>query len=262
MERARNRWHGEVPEAYDRSFAHMCAGASEAILARANAGLLIDAGCGTGLFGAHALSAGWQVRGFDGDREMVRRAQARGLAAVCDRLPTLTEAACWRAPTVVANFVIQHLSEPLTCLQALARLIEPAANGNAGRLIITSWPPIWLAHRAVWMEVFDECDAAPVVRAAPACDTSPGGLGELVSAAGLRVLSAELVSWQWQIDWEAYLAGVQAGIAYIGKRYVAQTPALQREIVARVCEQMARFGAPGVMTLPCTASVVVGEAAR
>lgn len=261
MEQERNRWDGDVPAVYDRSFAHMCAGASDAILLHATPGRLIDAGCGTGRFAACAQAAGWQVRGFDGDQAMVTLAKARGIDAICDRLPHLHAAANWRAETVVANFVIQHLSEPLAAIKALAALTTPATSEAAGRLIITSWPPMWLAHRALWMEAFAALDAAPVAMAAPACDTSPAGLGELVGAAGLRVAVAKLVQWDWQIDWQTYLAGVQAGIAYIGKRYLAQQPAVQREIVTYVQRAMERFGAPGMMTLPCTASMVVGEAA-
>lgn len=259
MQAGRNRWDGDVPAIYDRSFAHMCAGASDEILAYATCGRLIDAGCGSGRFAARAQAAGWQVRGFDGDQAMVTLAKTRGIDAICDRLPHLRAAANWRAETVVANFVIQHLSKPLTAIKALAALTTPAASGAAGRLILTSWPPMWLAHRALWMEAFSALEAAPVALAAPACDTSPTGLGELVDAAGLRVVAAKLVEWDWQIDWPTYLAGVQAGIAYIGKRYLAQPAALQREIVTYVQRQMQRFGAPGMMTLPCTASIVVGQ---
>ncbi|MDO5726857.1 MAG: methyltransferase domain-containing protein [Bowdeniella nasicola] len=261
VERARNRWDGDVPAAYDRSFAHMCAGVSQAVLAHANPGTLIDAGCGTGLFAARAHAGGWRVRAFDSDSTMVARARARGIAATCDRLPHLGEVANWRGATVVANFVIQHLSAPVAALTSLAQLIEPAATGDPGRLIVTSWPPIWLAHRAVWMEVFADLAAAPVPHDAPACDTSPDGLAAALSAVGLRVVTAELVRWDWQIHWQAYLTGVQAGIAYIGKRFRAQDRALRREIVAQVCHRMRRFGAPEVMTLPCIATLVVGEGA-
>lgn len=263
-------WGGDIPAIYDRSFARMCAGAIPEILSHSRGETLIDAGCGTGLLSQAAADAGWSVLAFDDNPLMVSaattrhsgRKDARTIRVVTDSLPDLKETTGWQGDTVVANFVIQHVPNPLASIASLAALLTPQTDGNRGGvLIITSWPPIWLPHRAVAFDVMDDVEGAPHPRSpqVDAVDTSPSGLATLVKAAGLYVSVATHIHWDWSVHWKDYWAGVEAGIAPLGRRYRAQRPELRPVITRKVREKMARYGAPGNMTIPCTATLCVAE---
>lgn len=85
---------------------------------------LLDVGCGNGQFLSLALSAGWQVTGFDLDQKAVNIARSHGLDVRCGGFETLPqESDCFDAITV--GHVIEHVYNPKELLANCYRLLKP-----------------------------------------------------------------------------------------------------------------------------------------
>jgi SAM-dependent methyltransferase len=87
---------------------------------------LLDVGCGTGDFVAHALDAGWDARGIEPSRLASEKAQARGLEVFRG---TLADAvAAHEGPRFAAITmlnVLEHVPDPITYVRQCCALLAP-----------------------------------------------------------------------------------------------------------------------------------------
>lgn len=216
-------------EAYDRSFATLCAGAAARILEDLPAGELLDVGCGTGRLAAQAERAGRTVIALDADASMVGaacgRLRGRVLRAALPDLP-LAEGS---ADAIAANFVVNHVGRPRAALAELRRVLRPG-----GRLAMTIWPAGGASWSTMLGEVFEEAGAVlPPPERLPADEDFPrtaDDLAELAREAGLDVEQACELHWDWRIRPEDLWAGLAAGIATPGAVVRAQAPQVRERI--------------------------------
>lgn len=124
---------------------------------------------------------------------------------------------------------------------------------------------IWPAGGAGWAplvnQAFDQAGATtlPRTRLPEHLDfpRTVDGLAELGTDAGLAVLSAETLVWQWHVSPEKLWAGISGGVATPGARYLAQPTEVQRRI-AQVFHMVAREQAvDGELHFECSAAYVV-----
>lgn len=211
-------------EAYRRSFGALCAGVHDLLLDALPDGRVLDVGCGPGGLLGRALDRGWDVAGVDPSPAMVACAArvAPGRVEV-GGLPRLAVAS-GSQNGVVANFVVNHLGHPADGVREMARVLAPG-----GRVAMTVWP----AGGAGWGELVGEAFSAAGAReVAPErlpeevdFPRTPQGLAGLCREAGLTVREARTVEWEWAVAPADLWAGVEAGIAGPGRRFLAQDQA-------------------------------------
>lgn len=251
------RWDGAA-SAYRRSFATLCDGTVDRLLADVPAPLLLDAGCGAGGLAARARAAGRRVLAVDADPTMVALTSRRSTGPACvgalPRLP-LPDGA---VDGVTANFVVNHVPDPRAAVRELARVTAPG-----GRVGLTVWPAGPPAWGALVSEAYAAAGVVPVPadRLAPHLDfeRSAAGLCGLVEDAGLTCLVAEEVSWTWEVTVDDLWAGIAGGVAAVGRTYLAQSPAV-RAAAERALRRVAeRHVVDGVLRLGSTAAYAVGH---
>ncbi|WP_063857146.1 MULTISPECIES: class I SAM-dependent methyltransferase [unclassified Kitasatospora] len=214
----RRMWSGDgVPAAYLRGFAGLCAGAVPALLDRVAAGpglRLLDVGTGTGSVAAAALALGATVTAVDGEPQMVKVAAERlPEVPVSHALLPGLPFADREFDAVTANFVVNHVADPVAALAELRRVVRPG-----GRGAVTLWHGG--ANRA--MDLFGEVlDAVAVERplfpSVPvAFERTPEGLAGLLTEAGWQQVEAAELSWTYRVDPEDWWAGPAGGVANIG----------------------------------------------
>lgn len=228
----RRMWGGAgVPDAYRRGFAGLCAGSVPALLDQAGVGpglSLLDVGTGTGTVAAAALARGAAVTAVDGEPQMVKLTSERLPEVPVSHalLPELPFADA-EFDAVVANFVINHVADPVAALTELRRVVRPG-----GRGAVTLWHAS--ANRA--MDLFGEVlDAAGVERPAfpsvpVAFERTPDGLAGLLDRAGWQHVEARELYWTYRVDPEDWWAGPAGGVANIGLVVTTQPPAVLAEI--------------------------------
>lgn len=252
-------WAGQA-EAYDRSFARLCAGSFDALISELE-GLdmdasVLDAGCGTGQLVNHLQKLGLRAQGIDADREMVAFAQMAFPEAsfAVDELPNLGFADAIFDATI-ANFVVNHALKPLDFTRDLARVTKPR-----GRVVATIWPssPV-SALNQLWADVIADSGATPLTgHRLPAEDDferSVTRLAELFDRAGLVDTRSAEVNWEFSIDPNDLWAAVEAGIANIGATYWQQSAATQQ----RMRDVFDEFTAGERVALPTVAVIGAGN---
>jgi len=191
-------WVGTA-DAYDVSFAQLCAGTVEAFIAAlgpAGGGrLMLDAGCGPGTVAFAARRAGFGAVGVDADPSMLDLAHRKDPATVliCGSLPNLPFAQ-GQFDAVVANFVVNHTPDPRASVRDLARVTRPG-----GRLALTIWTAVVGPMNQLWNDVM----AAASVERPPAktlppdkdFDRTVAGLAGLLAEARLTDVAVFEVNW-------------------------------------------------------------------
>ncbi len=134
------KWSG-VADAYRSSFGTLCEGTVERLL-RDTSGLHhLDVGCGSGTLASRAAATGREVVALDADPDMVAVSEevlpGRVVRGAVPDLPF----ADGEFEIVTANFVINHVPDPLAALRELARVARPG-----GQVAATVWP----AERNAW----------------------------------------------------------------------------------------------------------------
>jgi SAM-dependent methyltransferase len=251
-------WNGTA-EAYDRSFATLCDGTVERMLADLPGGDLLDVGCGTGRLAEAAEANGRQVTAVDADPSMlaVARRRLRGtvLRAALPELPVEEGS----AEAIAANFVVNHVGRPRAAVRELRRVLRPG-----GCLAMTIWPADGAVWSALLADVFDEAGAVPQppdhLPEHEDFERSAAGLAGVVREASLDVLSACDLDWEWRIRPSDLWAGVEAGIAGPGAVYRAQSAPVQASIraVFEACTG-ALVGDDGLLRFPVRAAYVLAE---
>ncbi|HEX7745791.1 MAG TPA: class I SAM-dependent methyltransferase [Micromonosporaceae bacterium] len=165
----RSQWAGRA-EAYQRSFAGLCAYPAEALLdaAGVQAGLrVLDVGTGPGTVAGLACARGADVVAVDAEPSMVRVARQRISAAVEVRHAVLPHLpfADGSFDAAVANFVINHVGDPAAALVELRRVVR-----RSGRVAVTTWPYPQPPLQRLWGEILaaagvESATAAPRLEA-------------------------------------------------------------------------------------------------
>jgi len=251
-------WNGTA-EAYDRSFATLCDGTVERILTDLPGGSLLDVGCGSGRLSAAAEASGRQVTAVDADASMldVARRRLRGtvLRGALPELPVEDG----DAEVIAANFVVNHVGRPRAAVRELRRVLRPG-----GRLAMTIWPAGGAAWSALLSEVFDEAGAVPQppdhLPEHEDFERSAAGLAGVARDAGMEVLDACDLRWEWRIGPADLWTGIGAGIAGPGAVHRAQSAPVQAKIRA-VFETRtgALVGDDGLLCFPVRAAYVLAE---
>lgn len=251
-------WSGAA-EAYRDSFASLCAGPVARLFRDLPRGMLLDVGCGPGDLIRRATGHGRQrdVVGVDPDPAMARLAASQVAGrVVCAALPALPFAD-GSFSAVAANFVVNHVADPLAAVRELARVLEAG-----GRVAMTIWPP----GGAGWGPLLEAAYADAGVRVEP----TPGlpahldfprsveGLSHLTEAAGLRVHEATELAWEWRTTPESLWLGIESGVATAGRTYLSQAPRPRARIrEAFFCHAGEATTADGALVLPSRAVYVV-----
>ena len=200
----RSRWAGRA-EAYERSLAALCAHPAPSLLDAADvrAGTrVLDVGTGSGTVAALACARGAVVAAVDAEPSMVELARDRVPSADDVRVAALPQLpfASGSFDAAVANFVINHVGDPLAAITELRRVVRPA-----GRVAVTVWPHPPPEAQSLWGEVFDAAGverraAAPTVDATRDFPRTPEGLAGLLDGAGLTDVRCDTITWAHRTD--------------------------------------------------------------
>ncbi|MFF5180862.1 class I SAM-dependent methyltransferase [Micromonospora sp. NPDC000316] len=254
----RSRWAGRAA-AFDASFAALCGHPAPSLLDAADVGAgtrVLDVGTGSGTVAGLACARGATVVAVDAEPSMVEWARRRVPSADEVRLAALPHLPfpSGTFDAAVANFVLNHVGDPLAAINELRRVVRPD-----GRIAVTIWPNPQPPAQALWGEVFD---AAGVERptAPPRVDTdkdfprTPDGLVGLLDAAGLADVRCVTISWAHRTDPEAWWSGPANGISTPGLVMEAQPPEMISRIRAAYDERTAAYrDTDGLLVLPTAA---------
>lgn len=250
--------------AYHSSFAGLCEGAIPLVLDRAGVqpgANLLDVGCGDGRLAKAAVDRDLSVTACDPDPGMraLATTTAHGNAVVLDAgLPDLDGIGDSAFDAAVANFVINHLSDPRAALRGLRRVLH-----RGGRIVFTIWTEIAAPHVQALGEALDRigAPAAAGLRLPPDLDfpRTLEGMGGIARTAGLCVDSVEEITWTWQVAPDSLWTGFLAGIGSRSERFAAQSPATQTRVRELTTEALASYLDEGTYWLPCAAGLCVAH---
>ncbi|MGC4746210.1 class I SAM-dependent methyltransferase [Micromonospora sp. DT201] len=254
----RSRWAGRAAS-YDRSFAALCAHPAPSLLdaARVGAGRrVLDAGTGSGTVARLACARGATVVAVDAEPTMVELARSRLPSAEEVRLAALPHLPfpSGRFDAAVANFVINHVGDPLAAISELRRVVRPA-----GRIAVTIWPYPPPEAQRLWGDILDAAGverptATPSVDADRDFPRTPEGFAGLLDVAGLTDVRCDTITWVHRTDPEAWWSGPANGISKPGLLMEAQPPDMIARIRAAYDELTAAYrGADGLLALPTAA---------
>jgi SAM-dependent methyltransferase len=256
-------WAGTA-EAYDASFAALCAGTVEDLLMSLGplgAGRsMLDVGCGPGTVTLAAQHAGFAAVGVDAEDSMLRLAHRKGpgIALVRGALPNLpfAEAAF---DVVAANFVVSHTADPRASLREMRRVTRAG-----GRVAVTVWTGVVGPMNQLWNDVMAAASVAPpTTRTLPPnrdFERTPEGLAGIVSEAGLDDVVVREVKWLFGIPADNLWRAVEGGIARIGQTYQAQRPLVQNRMRAAYVQLTQGRYPGGALRFP--SSALLASAAR
>ncbi|WP_275408337.1 class I SAM-dependent methyltransferase [Asanoa iriomotensis] len=225
---------------------------------------VLDVGTGTGTVASSALGRGASVTAVDAEPSMV--ALARGLLPGASvRIAVLPDLPFADATfdAAVANFVVNHVGDPLATLRSLGRVVRPG-----GRVAVTIWPHPPPVAQALWSDIFA---AAGVVRPPdlprldPAHDFTRDvdGLSALLRQAGFADVSGSKVAWTHETDPESWWSGPASGIGATGAVLSAQDGPTRARVRAHFDRLTAVFAVVGGrLALPTAAILVCGWVAR
>ncbi|SEB85892.1 class I SAM-dependent methyltransferase [Microbacterium hydrocarbonoxydans] len=209
-------WAG-TGRAYADSYASLCVGTADALRDALGAPAdrtLLDVGSGTGLLTAALAQDGWETSGCEPEPTMREIAQREHpLIPVHDgSLPSLPFAA-GAFDAVVANFVLNHVSDPRGAARELLRV-------SRERVAATIWTdsPSWL-----WREVSERAGVAPATgeRLPPERDfeRSVEGFGRMLADGGWPRPQVVEVTWTWHARPVELWASAEGGVGAAGQTF-------------------------------------------
>lgn len=250
-------------QAYDRTFAALCAYPVPTLLTLAEVGpgtRVLDVGCGSGTATALAVERGARTAAVDAEPSMVTLTSSRSpsAGAVVGALPQLPFTSR-SFDVVVSNFVINHVQFPLRCVRELHRLVRPG-----GLLAVSIWPSPPPQLQRLWGEVIEAAGVISPPTPSPSPDDdferTADGLHGLLSAAGLSDVACELLRWEHRVDQELWWSGPLLGVASIGHVVSHQDEVTVARMKQHYDRLSARFlGSDGLLHLPTSAVIAVGR---
>ncbi|GIF39053.1 class I SAM-dependent methyltransferase [Actinoplanes xinjiangensis] len=265
----RVQWAGRAT-AFAGSYAALCAHPAGALLDAARTGAgdrVLDVGTGIGTVAALACSRGARVTAVDAEPSMVEMARRRVPGAEVRRatLPRLPFAD-GAFDVAVANFVINHVGDPVAAVRELRRVVRPG-----GHVAVTIWPYPPPPAQRLWGTIFDAAGVerpADLPRVAPDRDfpRTADGLTALLGRAGLTDAGCETVVWNHRTDPASWWAGPASGIGAHGAVMQRQDAAtVDRIRIEYDRHTAAHRGADGLLSLSTAAllasAVVTPESA-
>jgi SAM-dependent methyltransferase len=253
----REQWAGRAT-AYQGSFAALCAYPAGALLDAAGAGdgaRLLDVGTGTGTVAGLACDRGARVTAVDAEPSMldVARRRVPGAAfrhALLPRLPF--EDGTFDA--AVANFVINHVGDPVAAVRELRRVVRAG-----GRIAVTIWPYPPPPAQRLWATIFGAAGVerpADLPRVAPDRDfpRTVDGLAGLLHRAGFAEPTCDTITWDHRTGPEAWWSGPANGIGSHGAVLRRQSPATVERVRSAFDRHTAAYrDADGLLALPTAA---------
>lgn len=260
----RRIWAGRA-EAFQASFAKLCAHTASALLDAAAVGpgaRLLDVGTGIGTIAAAGCARDAEVTAVDAEPGMVELARRNVPAARVEQavLPDLPFPA-GSFDAVVANFVVNHVGRPASALSAMRAATRPG-----GRVAGT----IWCAPAGQGHELFDRAVEAAGAQSPvdlPALETDHDfprtreGFAELFTAAGLTDVTCETLSWDHLAAPEEWWGGAAAGVGMTAQKISRQDPDTIERIKAAYDELARQYlGPDGRLVLRYHALLASGQA--
>ena len=190
---------------------------------------------------------------------MLRVAEARAPEATFRRagLPELPFAD-GEFDVVLANFVVNHLQDPLAGVRELARVA--AAGAPVG---VTIWPSGRNVQSRLWAAVLEDSGVtAPASVRLPAERDFPrtaDGLAGLLGRGGLHAVEARVVGWTHRCEPDALWRGAEAGIGGIGTTVQSQPPEVRARMRAAYDRRVVAHLEDGRLRLDTEAVLAVGR---
>ncbi|MBO1336621.1 class I SAM-dependent methyltransferase [Streptomyces sp. VRA16 Mangrove soil] len=257
-------WAGRAA-AYRRSAERLCAHPVPALLdaARVTRGTRhLDVGCGTGSVVEAARTRGAHLTAVDAEPDMVTATRARVPEARAERaaLPELPFPDD-EFDAVTANFVLNHVADPVAALTELRRVLRPG-----GRVAVTLWRHPNAAGQTLLGRALEASGASrPAGLPRPEIDFARTGEGVagLLRSAGLDDVHGEELTWEHRADADTWWAGfTDEGIGTVGSIIGALTDderAAARTHYDRLAGEMT--AADGRLALPHIAVLAHGTRA-
>lgn len=251
---------GGAGHAYAESYAALCAGTTDAILAglgEAHARRVLDVGAGTGALAAALQDAGWIVSGCEPEPSMrkVAMTQHPTVEIVAGGFPALPFADD-EFDAVTANFVLNHVADPRASAAQMTRVAR-----SGGILIASIWTlsPSWF-----WASVCERAGlTAPAGARLPAdkeFERSARGFGRMLHDGMWHTVDVAEQTWTWHASRDALWRSAEGGVASAGAFYLGLADD-DRERFRRGFEELCDEKATdGVVALEHTAAVAVGRA--
>ncbi|GAB3599669.1 class I SAM-dependent methyltransferase [Microbacterium tumbae] len=244
-------------EAYAASYAALCAGAGERLhelAGPAEGRSLLDVGSGEGTLAGSWADAGWLVTACEPEASMraVSRRRHPPIPVLDGGLPHLPfpdEA----FDAVVANFVLNHVSDPRASAAELARV-------SRGIVLATVWvqSPSWL-----WAEVVARAGLASAVgERLPAekdFERTGEGFARMLVEAGLRDVAVTELTWTWAADPAALWASVEGRVAGAGAYYARLAARERVSYRAAFDEVVSERAEDGLLLLEHRAAIALSE---
>jgi 2-polyprenyl-3-methyl-5-hydroxy-6-metoxy-1,4-benzoquinol methylase len=145
-------------------------------------GRLLEVGCGNGERLSKWAGMGWEAIGQDVDPVAVRTATQNGVEVHLGQLEDLDYPECY-FDAIVSNHVIEHVSDPVSIMEACLRLLK-----FGGKLIMVTPNPLSIGH-AKWGKAWFFLDPPRHLHM-----FSPNGLTNLAENTGFEIVSAKTSS--------------------------------------------------------------------
>ncbi|MEV3856700.1 class I SAM-dependent methyltransferase [Streptomyces sp. NPDC050095] len=222
----RRMWAGRAA-AFRRSAERLCAHPVPVLLDAAQVAhgvRHLDVGCGTGSVAEAARARGAHVTAVDAEPDMVAATRARVPEArvECAVLPELPFADA-EFDAVTANFVLNHVGDPVAALTELRRVLRPG-----GRLAVTLWRVPYAAGQSLLGRAVEAAGVLPSDRLPrPGVDfeRTGDGVAGLLRAAGLSDVRGAEIAWEHRADAEEWWGGfADEGVGTIGTMLSALSP--------------------------------------
>jgi trans-aconitate methyltransferase len=250
-------------DAYARSFARLCAGTVDKIIARlgplGHQDFLLDIGTGPGTVAVSASATGATVLGMDSDHSMTAVA-ARSHPEISFARAALPHLPCpdQTFHAITANFVLGHCPDPRAAARELLRALRPG-----GQLVATIWTSRLVPLNQLWNEVMHRASVSPPpgLRLPPELDfeRTIGGFAGLLSEAGFDQVDCQETRWRFEITPRDLWVAVEAGIAVIGQTYRAQDSSGRQRMANAYAETTTTQCVDGQLTLPSVALIAAAR---